>query len=84
MERTAVREKARTSGIGSYEAAYLARCGKARFFSDRADGSDLIADDIEGYHSDEPLLCVKPERSWAFVNLDGAQRHARDVRAEHD
>ena len=46
---------------------------------DPADGPDLAAGDIEREHADQPLLFVEKERSRAAVDLDWAQRHARDA-----
>ncbi len=59
-----------------------AEVGKLVRVDNRADAPDLTAGDVERQHADEALLCVKNECSWAVVDLDGAQRHAGDARAE--
>ena len=46
---------------------------------DPADAPDLAGGDIERQHADQPLLSVEKERSRAAVDLDGAQRHARNA-----
>jgi hypothetical protein len=40
---------------------------------------DLIAGDIERAHADQPLLSIEKERSRAAVDLDEAQRRARNA-----
>jgi hypothetical protein len=48
----------------------------------RADAPDLTSVDVERQHAERSLPCAETECAWTVVDLDAAQRHAREARAK--